>query len=154
MVISDDDAPAAPAGPAMGILLKGIGAGAVLGTACGAFLTLATGAGAPTLLPIGALFGLAAGITLGFLCSVVALGLHEFAECHAPVLRTAAAAGGAAATVLVSAAAVFAPATGVPLALHDVWPVLVLASAAAVLAAWLTGPLRSSSWRAARPPAA
>jgi hypothetical protein len=49
------------------------------------------------------------------------------------VLRTAAAAGGAAANVLVSAAAVFAPAIGVPLALHDVLPVLVLASAAAVL---------------------
>ena len=85
MVISDD-APAAPTGPAMGILLKGIGAGAVLGTACGAFLTLATGAGAPTLLPLGALFGLATGMTLGFLCSVVGLGLHEFAERHAPVL--------------------------------------------------------------------
>ncbi len=141
MVISDDHAPAAPAGPAMGILLKGIGAGAVLGTACGAFL--ASGPDGAVLLPIGVLFGLAAGITLGFLCGMAGLGLHDLAERYVPVLRTAAAAVGAAATVLVSAAAVLAPATDVPMALRDVWLVLVLASAAAVLAAWLTRPLRS-----------
>ncbi|WP_294569245.1 hypothetical protein [uncultured Arthrobacter sp.] len=47
MLISDDDAPTAPGGPAMGILLKGLGAGAVLGTFCGAVLLLDTGAGSP-----------------------------------------------------------------------------------------------------------
>ena len=138
----------------MGILLKGIGAGAVLSSVCGSVLPLATGAGGLALLPIRAILGLVAGITLGFLCSVVGLGLHEFAERYVPVLRTAAAAVGAAATVLVSAAAIFAPASGVPVSLHDVWPVLILASAAAAMAAWLTRPLRRSSWRAARPPAA
>ncbi|TDK26388.1 hypothetical protein E2F48_04080 [Arthrobacter crusticola] len=151
MVISDADAPAAPAGPAMGILLKGIGAGAVLGTACGAFL--ASGGGGAVLLPVGVCFGLAAGITLGFLCSMAGLGLHDLAERYVPGLRTAAAAVGAAAMVLVSAAAILAPAVDVPLALHDVWPVLVLAPAAAILAAWLTRPLRSSPSRAAGPPA-
>jgi hypothetical protein len=154
MVISDVDAPPAPAGPAMSILLRGIGAGAVLGTACGAILSLADGADGLALLPVSMFFGLAAGVTLGFLCSVVGLGLHDVAERYVPSLRTAAAAVGAAATVLASAAAILAPAAGVPLTLPDVWLVLVLTSAAAVLAAWLTRPLRSRQWRAAKSPAA
>jgi hypothetical protein len=142
MVIREDSALAAPDGPALGVLLKGIGSGGALGLLCGFLFMLIPGSLGLHL--FGVAFGLGAGLVVGFVCTVVGLALHSLAERFAPALRAPAAATGAAAMVLVSAAALTGPSGDAP-TLQEAWPIFLFAAVAGALAAWLTRPLRRSA---------
>ncbi|TDK26377.1 hypothetical protein E2F48_04025 [Arthrobacter crusticola] len=132
-----------PAGPALGILLRGIGAGGVLGLIAGLIVGLTDRAPGWGWLVFTPLFGMAVGLVAGFTCAVTGLALHTIAERFLPVLRAPAAAAGAAAVVILAWRAIIGN-----LEVEYMWPVLLLAAIAAALAIWLTRPLRRST----RPP--
>ncbi len=147
MSTADERVPAAPAGVAFRVLLKGIAAGSVLGMAYGVFVLLMSGTTRHVF--ASAVYGLYSGFMIGLMCTIAALVLHALTARFAPGVRAAAAAAGAAGSVLL---------TGSPFNSGEepvfVLPSLLTAAIAAALAVRLTRRLRSMRWRAARSPAA
>ncbi|TDK26376.1 hypothetical protein E2F48_04020 [Arthrobacter crusticola] len=140
MLIREDTSTAAPDPRSDQVMLKGIGAGAVLGLVSGGLILLLPGYWSVGAVPFAMVAGLIAGTAVGLVCTVLGLLLHLLAERFVPVLRAPAAALGAALVPLVTA-------VGSPGTWHDLWPVLAAAAVAAVLAVWFTRPLRRTPER-------